>query len=264
MKRWMMFSLMAAVLPARTPAAEPGTSVPVVTAISAPTSPAAQALSPEAQFGRLLDESQKAYAAVNDYVTTLVVQERIDGELRPREVGAMKFKAPFSVYIKWFEGPQAGTEVLYVRGQNNGKVLAHKTGLLGIATFRLEPTSRLALLDNRHPITDAGIGQIQTIVESNCKRALAEGKGRARQLADRASLEPAGARWELLVEADKNAGYYCRRAVVTFDPKTHLVVAVQVFDWNNKLVEDYRDLNLRLNVGLTERDFDPENIEYDF
>jgi hypothetical protein len=216
------------------------------------------------EFTRWLAEAQDAYTRVNDYVSTIVVQERIENELRPREVGTLKFRKPFCVYIKWYEGPQAGTQALYVNGQNDGKVLARQGGLLGLVTFRLQPTSKLALSDNRHPITEAGIGFILDLIESNRKRAVANGCARVRRLEDRANFQPRGPRYELLVEADEKSGYYCRRALVTFDPQTRLIVAAQVFDWDNKLVEDYRYLNLRLNIGLTDRDFDPKNPQYNF
>ena len=221
-------------------------------------------VSTQEEFLRLLGDAQKAYTAVNDYVTTIVIQERIDGELRPLEIGILKFKKPFAVYIKWFKGPQAGMQVLYVRGQNGGKLLARKGGVLGLVTFRLEPTSKLALGDNRHPITEAGFGYTLDMLESNSKRAVAAGQGRVRRLPDLAEAQLRGPRYELLVEADESAGYYCRRCVVTFDPRTRLLTGVQIYDWKDQLIEHYRFFDTRLNVGLTDTDFSPENPEYNF
>ena len=225
---------------------------------------AGRAGSTQEEFLRLLADAQKAYTAVNDYVTTIVIQERIEGELRPIETGILKFKKPFAVYIKWHAGPQAGLQALYVRGQNGGKLLARKGGVLGLVTFRLEPTSKLALGDNRHPITEAGVGYILDMLESNSKRAAAAGQGRVRRLPELPEVQPRGPRYELLVEADANAGYYCHRCVVTFDLKTRLVAGVQVYDWNDQLIEDFRLFNVRLNVGLTENDFSPDNPQYNF
>jgi hypothetical protein len=245
------------------PPASPQSSASITVAAAPKTS--GTRLGPlEEEFTQRLAEAQKVYTQVNDYVSTLVMQERLEGELRPRSVGLIKFRKPYSVYLKWHEGPQAGTQALYVAGENDGKVLARKGGLLGLATFRLQPTSRLALSENRHPITEAGLGFMLDLIESNRKRAVANGCARVRRLDERAALQPQGPRYELVVEADGNAGYYCRRALVTFDPRTRLLVAVQVFDWNNRLIEDYRYLNVRLNVGLTDRDFDPKNPAYNF
>jgi hypothetical protein len=191
-------------------------------------------------------------------------QERVDGELRERETGFMKFRKPLSVYIKWTKGPNAGTEVLYVKGENDGKLLAKPTGLLGLKTYRLDPRGRLAMADNRHPITDAGIGHTIDLLESSRKRAVANGVARVRLLPKAPKARPPGARFELIVDAGRNAGYYCRRAVVTFDEKTGLVSAIQVYDWDNRLLEDYRYFNIKTDPGLTDRDFDPNNPAYRF
>jgi len=218
----------------------------------------------EEEFVRRLTEAKEAYTAVNDYVSTLVVQERLNGDLSPRRVGFFKFKKPFAVYIRWDQGSFAGTRVLYVRGRNDGKMLARRRGLAGLVTLRLDPASKLAMRENRHPITEAGIGHMIEIIGENCTRAITRKEGTARRLPDRPDLEPPGVRYELIVTAAENAGYYCKRAVVTFDPMTHLLVAVRAYDRKGRLIEDYRYLNLRLNVGLTEADFAPENPEYGF
>jgi len=262
-KRWLLLGCVAPVLLGRAHPCPPEdcTSTRSVADQKSNASLSGSALE---EFTRLLAEAQKTYTLVNDYVSTIVVQERIEGELRPREVGLFKFRKPFSVYIKWREGQQTGMQVLYVRDQNNGKLLARKPGLLGLVTFRLDPTSKLALADNRHPITEAGIGFLLDVVESNRKRAVAEGRARVRRLDDNPRMQPRGPRYELLVEADEKAGYYCRRARVTVDPITHLLIAAQVFDWDNQLIEDYRFLGLQLNVGLTDRAFDPKNPNYGF
>ena len=44
---------------------------------------------------------------------------------------------PFSVYMKFLK-PRAvaGREVIWVKGQNDNKLIAHEGGLLGVKTFR--------------------------------------------------------------------------------------------------------------------------------
>lgn len=230
----------------------------------AKTTASADAVTPMDECTRLFAKARKAYAAVDNYTATLVKQERVDGKLLPRETGLFKFRKPFAVYIKWHEGPNRGTQALYVRGQNNGRLLARKGGLLGLKTFRLDPNGRLAMSDSRHPITEAGIGNTLNLLETNRKRAVAQGCARVRRLPDDPRAKPPGVRFELIVDADEKAGYYCRRAIITFDRKTGLISAVQVFDWKNQLIEDYRYFDLKINPGLTNRDFDPNNPEYNF
>ncbi len=52
---------------------------------------------------------------------------------------------PFSVYL-YFQEPSAGREVLYVEGKNNGKLIAHESGLLSLAgSMELAPTDPLVM-----------------------------------------------------------------------------------------------------------------------
>jgi len=215
-------------------------------------------------FAQRLQRACQAYEKVNDYTATLHVQERFDDRLNPPARGLLKFRKPFSVYLKWESGPNAGVQVLYVRGAHEGRVLVRPAGLLGLKTFRLVPTGSLAMRGNRHPVTETGIGSMIQVLETNRRRAVAEGRAQVVCLPTSPDAEPPGVRFELTVTGRETPGYYCRRAVVTFDEKTGLLIAAQAYDWNNRLIEDYRFLDLRTNVGLTDRDFDPANPAYKF
>jgi len=43
-----------------------------------------------------------------------------------------------------------------------------------------------------------------------------------------------------------------------------ILVKVDIFDWEGNLYETYQYSNLKLNVGLTDFDFDPANPAYNF
>jgi len=62
---------------------------------------------------------------VQGYSCTLVKQERINGKLRPLEVTEIHFREkPFSVFMKWTKGSSPASPVLFVAGENKGKLLA--------------------------------------------------------------------------------------------------------------------------------------------
>ncbi len=74
---------------------------------------------------------------IADYSATLVKRERINGKLsdyqymfikvRNRKVEDSRIKTPFSVYLYFLKPSDIkGREVVYVEGQNNGKVCATK------------------------------------------------------------------------------------------------------------------------------------------
>jgi len=66
---------------------------------------------------------------------------------------------------------------------------------------------------------------------------------------------------------DKDPDYYAYRVHLCFGEETHLPSRVQVWDFEDgamRLVEDYGYANVRLNVGLDNQDFDPDNPDYAF
>src|SRR5581483_3428109 len=62
---------------------------------------------------------------VQSYSLTLRKQERIDGELQPVEIIQVHARdRPHSVFFKWLEGARKAVRVVYVEGENDGKMLA--------------------------------------------------------------------------------------------------------------------------------------------
>lgn len=58
--------------------------------------------------------------------------------------------------------------------------------------------------------------------------------------------------------------YYGGRAELMVDKETHLPVKATTWDWAGKLYETYSYKDIKLNVGLSPKDFDPDNKGYDF
>lgn len=58
--------------------------------------------------------------------------------------------------------------------------------------------------------------------------------------------------------------HYCHRAVTWTDAKTKLLMKLEIYDWNNTLYEFYEFKDVKINVGLTDLDFDPKNPKYKF
>lgn len=58
--------------------------------------------------------------------------------------------------------------------------------------------------------------------------------------------------------------HYCRRAITWTDKELNLLTKLEIYDWNNELYEYYEFKDVNLNVGLTDKDFDPKNPEYKF
>lgn len=58
--------------------------------------------------------------------------------------------------------------------------------------------------------------------------------------------------------------YYASRVELWVDEETRLPLAVRIYAHDGALYERYEHHDLRVNVGLSERDFDPENPAYHF
>src|SRR5262249_35358739 len=98
---------------------------------------------------------------VRDYTATVIKQERSGSDLKPEEICEVKIRnQPFSVYMK-FLSPEnlKGQEVIYVEGQNDGKLIGHAgsgaAALLG--SKWLDPRGPIAMFGQRYPITELGI-----------------------------------------------------------------------------------------------------------
>lgn len=221
----------------------------------------------------LAREGIERATAVHDYTCTFLKRERVGRTLGEEQRLFMKVRhEPFSVYTR-FEAPAdlKGQEALYVEGQNDGMLIAHTTGLTGkvVGTVRLDPTGYLAMNGNRHPITSAGIKNLLVQLV-----ALGEREPRAAQCAITYGPGPEidgrpCQRLEIVQKAPQG-NFRLARVEVDIDEEWQLPVHYAAYEWSKglrpqpELIEEYTYLNLRFNVGLTDRDFDPSNPEYSF
>lgn len=126
----------------------------------------------EARVLALLDEAQRAVAAVYDYRGVIVKRELFGDELITHKL-AFKYSRPFSVYVKYLD-PYEGREGLYVRGRYKNKLRAHR-GSTPDVTVSLNPRGRIAMIENHHPITSFGIENMLRIAKRNIEKAIARG-----------------------------------------------------------------------------------------
>ena len=59
-------------------------------------------------------------------------------------------------------------------------------------------------------------------------------------------------------------GYYCRRALVHVDAESGLLMNIRIYDWTDRLVEEYGYEDFKPDLTLTTADFSPENPRYRF
>jgi Protein of unknown function (DUF1571) len=225
---------------------------------------------PIERANRIIAECQDRYQSVSDYTCTFLKRERISGKLIPAHVMTMKVRTkPQSIYLK-FQQPARGREAIYIAGRHGGKVLAHDVGFnkLVAGTLALEPTSSRAMAECRHPITEAGIGPLlETIsnrwaVELSPKETLVSF---ANMLVDEQHC--------LMIETthpQQRPDFLFYRVRLYINKELGLPIRFEAYDWPRRrgaepeLAEEYTYRHLKLNVGLSDLDFDVANTAYSF
>jgi hypothetical protein len=212
----------------------------------------------------LLIEARLQFQNVRDYECRSVNRERVNGVLLPETVMHMKARnRPFSIYLR-SESPEAerGMQICYVEGRNQGRMRVHPPGIQGALGFwSIDPQDPRALEKHRHCITEAGLGNI---LESTARYWEMERRLNATLVFIR-DEECAGRICTRIdtVHPDRQAGtFYGYHCVLWLDRATHLPVGAETYDWprpggpaEGDLLESYRFLNLRCNVGIREETF---------
>ncbi len=213
----------------------------------------------------LMQQCQKSYEALTDYTAIFIKEQRLRGRLRKPETTSMKFKKPFSLYMKWIKQPDEGKEVIYVQGENEGKLLAHPGGLLQLltpTTVRLEPTHPLARGGNLKPITAAGLGNMIEALVSIF--TLAQEKGDLKAVCKEKKEYEGRAVYVIERFLPEKEEYPNQYAVIYVDAELLLPVFYAAYDKEKNLLEKYEYQELKVNVGLTAEDFDKSNPKYKY
>lgn len=242
---------------------------------------------PRAADGHPLDQAIEVARAgldyyrgnVRDYQATFIKQERVGGRMSKEERSAIKFrqarvdgdqKIPQSIYMRFLEPKSAaGREVIYVDGQNDGRLIAHEGGLLNVVRAHLLPTSRLAMRGNKHPITEFGIEKlIERLIEKGTRD---REYGDCQVEVDRNITINGHSGTEIrIIHPQPAAHFEFHIARIIIDDELNLPVGYEGYLWPDKgstepiLNERYFYTDLKLNVGFSDKDFDPDNPDYDY
>ncbi|HHT9153902.1 MAG TPA: DUF1571 domain-containing protein, partial [Candidatus Hypogeohydataceae bacterium YC40] len=218
------------------------------------------------EASELLNKAKNSYANLQDYVAEIHKEVYKHGELDKDERTIIKFQKPFKLYLKWLSGKNDGAELLYVDGQNDGKMIVHKKVLFGInKTMKLDPDGFWVRNFSKHSITDAGFAGI---ISKSCKQ-FEDGKKNNDIIAISCTLEEVDGRRVHKIgfavsPQGRHNGYYCYSAVEYFDAENFLPIKASFWLWDDDEVESFTFSNVKLNVGLNAKDFDKDNKEYNF
>ena len=208
-------------------------------------------------------------STVADYSAMLIKEERIDGVLNPKEVAFVKVRhQPFAVYM-FFLQPNKGRECLYNAGPNDSKglLVARDCGFRKrLGKFELDPEGRLAMNGQKYPITKLGVRNLVTELIDVAKNDTQFGECEVQT--KQSVINGRAATLIEVVHPVPRQNFRFYKAEIFIDNELKLPIRYASYMWPEApgqeppLEEAYTYVNIKLNNGYTDADFDKENTEY--
>ena len=219
-------------------------------------------------------------ANVHDYSALFVKRCRVDGILPELQYANVKIRnrksrdgnviTPMAAYLGFLKPDSVkGREVIWVEGQNEGNLIAHETGIKGMMNFHLDPNGYLAMRGQRHPITDIGIENLVAKLIETGERDHQHGECQV-QFYQNAKIGDAPCTMLEVIHPVRRPHFDFYRARVYFDNNLNMPIRYESWSWPTTaggepvLEEEYTYLRVKVNIGLTDRDFDISNPNYRF
>ncbi len=231
----------------------------------------------------LLDLADEAFnridQTVRDYTATIISQVRISGKLQPEKYIECKIRhahttedseVPFSIYLKMLTPKKEhGREVIWVDGENDGKLIAHTTGMMNVKRFLFDPCGGIAMKGSRYPIYEIGFKNLVAKMKEFGLRDRQHGECEVSITRDVLVDDRPCTMIQVLhpVQRDHFAYHISK---IYLDQDNDVLVGYEGFLWPEKpgekpkLLERYFYVDMQINVGLTDQDFSADNSEYDF
>jgi len=217
----------------------------------------------------LLDIGLIRYQTIKDYECIVYKQERVKGHLQGVEKILLKYREkPLSIYMKWLDGPFKGRETLYNEAIYKEKVRVREGGsglsdrILGVVPAWLGLYTELAHRGSNHYVTEIGLKNLLDMIKKDYMKSKGTNdlkrKNHGIQEVDGHKVYV----MESILPKDPNKGYYCYRMIHYIDYLRSLEIKAVMYNWDDQLYESYTYTQIKINPGLKDIDFDPNNPEY--
>jgi hypothetical protein len=219
---------------------------------------------------KLARSSRKSLDTVKDYQCLFIKRELLGGALVTQTMELKLREEPFSVYLK-FREPSAGREILFVRGQNDNKLLAHEgSGLKSlVGTVELALDGAQVKAENRHPITEIGM---RRLIEKVIEQWEFEGQYGETTVQYFPDAKIGGVSCPAIECSHpiprRQFPFHISRLYI--DAQSNLPVRIENYGFpaaqgqEPPLVEEYTYVKVQTNAGLTDVDFSRTNPAYKF
>ena len=209
-----------------------------------------------AMFEGMIPNARAAYGKVRDYSCHFIRQERVKGKLLPEQTAELYAKStPHRIAYKVIApSASAGAEMVYVAGQNAGKVRVKPAGSHSReAWMSLDPNDPRAMTDSRNGIAGVGIGSVIDRLEKVIAIERRMRNPISVRAADYVFAGRPVVRYEVIT-ARPHALRYAHTLVVCVDKETKLPVRFEAYDTpisigqTGELLECHSYVNVRLNA----------------
>ncbi|MCO4748311.1 MAG: DUF1571 domain-containing protein [Proteobacteria bacterium] len=213
-------------------------------------------------FADALREMEAVASELKDATFTMYKREWVNGGQGSMSTADVKFRRPEDAYMIFVDGPNAGREVLWRGPDWNGGRFKVDPGRF-IPVMNLDPNGSLAMRGNRHNIRELPPTLLIEKIIADAMR-INDSATFAPDVTDLGTTEIRGEAsrcWEAKLPKDKDPGFYAYKVKVCASPSTKMPNAMRVWDVEDgelRLVEEYDYINLKVNPGLSDSDFDPD------
>ncbi len=205
----------------------------------------------------VLRECDAAFSRVNDYSCILHRKDVVNGTLKEHSDVLFQYKKPSRFYMKWLKYK---LEAIYAEGKYDNKMVIHGGLLFKFLSIAVDPEK--ARKYSRHTLPEADIGHILELIETNYRKAEADKD--ASMVFEQDEMLDQRTTWLFKAVFPADRDYYGHIIHINIDKELHLPIKIKVQGWKDELLEEYYYEDLKVNVGLTEEDFDVNNKKYKF
>ncbi len=218
---------------------------------------------------------------VEDYSCRVAKRERVDGRLRPYEYFDAKVRQEWrenkrlvhrrGVYLRYV-GPESvvGREVLWVDGQNDGKVLVRRGGKrFNYITVELSPTSETLLRESNYSPAEMGLlTMVQNLIEIG-ESDMQHGECEVKFFRD-VKIDKRPCLCIQVTHPVQRDYFKYHIARIYVDNERPIPLRYEAYDWAEEeggkpvLTEEFTFQNVKLNVGFTDAEFRRDNPAYGF
>jgi hypothetical protein len=227
------------------------------------------------------DAQKRMQESIQDYTCFLTRRERVDGRLIDHETMFVKIRhsqkqgdravEPFSVYVRFLSPDRVkGREVIYVEGRNDGKIIVRNGGTrFAHITTSLMPDSPAAMQHTRYPVSEIGMLNLARRLIENGERELIANACQTK-LVRGARVNGRPCTVIQVAHTTRQSELQYKTARILIDDELVVPIHYSAYDWPEKagdapiLLEEYTYTDIKLNVGLTDWDFDHRNEAYQF